>query len=66
VTYNVITRIKAVLINALIGLLITVICSPKKDVLAKFKLKKQCYELESRDWFLYGSALRGWDRAGLG
>jgi hypothetical protein len=28
VTYNVITRIKAVLINALIGLLVTVICSP--------------------------------------
>jgi hypothetical protein len=28
VTYNVITRIEAVLINALIGLLVTVICSP--------------------------------------
>jgi hypothetical protein len=28
VTYNVLTRIKAVLINALIGLLVTVICSP--------------------------------------
>jgi hypothetical protein len=28
VTYNVITAIKAVLINALIGILITVICSP--------------------------------------
>jgi hypothetical protein len=30
VTYNVITRIKAVLINALIGLLVTVICSPSE------------------------------------
>jgi hypothetical protein len=28
VAYNVITRIKAVLINALSGLLVTVICSP--------------------------------------
>jgi hypothetical protein len=28
VTYNVITRIKAVLVNALIDLVVTVICSP--------------------------------------
>jgi hypothetical protein len=31
VTYNVITRIKALLINALIGLLVIVICSPKHN-----------------------------------
>jgi hypothetical protein len=31
VTYDVITRIKAVLINALIGLVVTVVCSPKQE-----------------------------------
>jgi hypothetical protein len=31
-TYNVITRIKAVLINALNGLLVPVICCPTLDV----------------------------------
>jgi hypothetical protein len=32
VTYNVITRIKAVLINALIGLLVILICSPTMTI----------------------------------